>query len=74
MKKKLSFHVPHVYVIIATIILIVAALTWIIPAGGFDTEEVEVNGVTREVAIPGTFKYLDESNPTTPIETIPHFV
>ena len=28
MKKKLSFHVPHVYVIIATIILIVAALAW----------------------------------------------
>ncbi len=70
MKKKLSFHVPHVYVIIATIILIVAALTWIIPAGGFDTEEVEVNGVTREVAIPGTFKYLDESNPTTPIDLL----
>lgn len=69
-KRKKHFKVPHVYVIIAIIILLVAALTWIIPAGQFDTEQLEVDGVTRTVVIPGTFKILEENHPATPIDVL----
>lgn len=42
---------PHVYVLIFSLILIMAALTWILPAGQFD--HITVEG--RKVIQPGTF-------------------
>ena len=69
-KKKKNIKVPHVYVIIFTIILLVAVLTWFIPAGGFETQEIEVNGVTRNVVIPGTFKFYEKNHPATPIDIL----
>lgn len=35
-KEKRQFKIPHTYVILGIIIIIMAALTWIIPAGEFD--------------------------------------
>lgn len=69
-KKKKNIKVPHVYVIIFTIILLVAVLTWFIPAGGFETQEIEVNGITRNVVIPGTFKFYEKNNPATLIDIL----
>jgi len=41
-----------------------AVLTWILPAGAFVKETVEVPGVgTREVVVPGSFQLLAESSP-----------
>ena len=66
-KKRLAM--PDTYIIVAVIVLVMAALTWVIPPGTYDYEEVEVNGRMKLIAVDGTFHYLDdsESNPTGPL-------
>ena len=46
-KTKKAFAVPHTYTIIFALMVLVAALTWVVPSGVFDT--AEVNG--REVTV-----------------------
>ncbi|MCG6949229.1 MAG: TIGR00366 family protein [Acidobacteria bacterium] len=65
-KKKSRLVMPDTYIIVAFIVMVMAALTWVIPPGTYDYHEVDVNGRMRNIAIDGTFHYLDESeaNPT----------
>ncbi|WP_138935004.1 YfcC family protein [Roseovarius arcticus] len=51
---------PTAYTILFALIAIVAALTWVIPAGQYDRAMNEEVG--REVAVPGTYQTV-ESNP-----------
>lgn len=56
-----QFKVPHVYAIIFALMVIFAVLTWIVPSGSYQRQEV--NG--REVTVAGTYKqsektYIDE--------------
>ncbi|WP_195544303.1 YfcC family protein [Collinsella aerofaciens] len=56
-----QFKVPHVYAIIFALMVIFAVLTWIVPSGSYQRQEV--NG--REVAVAGTYEqsektYIDE--------------
>jgi len=53
--------VPHTYVIVVGLIVICAALTWIIPGGEFKRETVVVNGIPREVIQNNSFQFT-ESN------------
>ncbi|HSO24271.1 MAG TPA: hypothetical protein VLT81_15295, partial [Chondromyces sp.] len=63
------FAMPDTYIIVAVIVLVMAALTWVIPPGTYDYHEVDVNGRMRSIAIDGTFRFLPESeaNPTGPL-------
>lgn len=54
--KKRKFSVPHVYTIIFILMVVFAALTWIVPSGSFDRELV--NG--REVTVAGTYTETDK--------------
>lgn len=63
--KKRKFKVPHTYVIICIIILIMAVLTYIIPAGTYERVKDEATG--RTVVDPDTFQYVDP-NPVKPFE------
>ncbi len=56
--------VPHTYVIIFSLIVFSGILTWFVPGGSFEREQVMVNGVEREVIKPGSFHYI-ESNMQT---------
>ncbi|MCX6329345.1 MAG: AbgT family transporter [Bacteroidia bacterium] len=56
--------IPHTYVIVFSIIVLSAVLTWVIPGGVFDRQVVTVNGIGRSVVIPGSFHYIDR-NPQT---------
>ena len=56
--------IPHTYVIVFSIVVLSAMLTWIIPGGAFDRQIINVNGVDRSVVIPGSFHTV-ESNPQT---------
>ena len=58
LKKRMT--APHPYVILLGIILLLAVLTYIIPAGTFDRVQNEA-GMT--LVVPGTFHYT-ESHPT----------
>lgn len=53
MKQRKEMKIPHPYIIIFTIILISAVLTWILPAGSFVREFNETVG--RELVVPGSY-------------------
>jgi uncharacterized ion transporter superfamily protein YfcC len=56
--------IPHTYVIVFAIVVISAILTWIVPGGVFERHIVTVNGIDRNVVIPGSFHHT-ENNPQT---------
>ena len=58
--KDLASRFPTAYTILFVLIIFVAALTWIIPAGKYD--RVMNESVGREVAVPGTYQQV-EANP-----------
>ena len=58
---------PTAYTILFLLIIFVAALTWIIPAGQYNREMNEEVG--REVAVPGTYQTV-EANPQGPIDVL----
>ncbi len=57
-KKKFRLKVPNTYLLIFSLLVLIAALTWIIPGGKY--ERTVMNG--REVVVPNSFKYV-ESHP-----------
>jgi len=54
--------VPDVFVIVFCLIVVAAALTWILPGGSFERREEAVHGKVREVVVQGSFQY-EESRP-----------
>ena len=57
--KKKKFKMPHIYVLLITIIIICAIASWILPAGEFDRA---LNDAGREMVVPGTY-HIIESTP-----------
>ena len=53
--------IPHTYVIIFSIILLAAILTWIIPGGEFERQTVVNNGVERTVIDKDSFHYIERN-------------
>lgn len=51
--------IPHTYAITATLIILCAILTWIIPAGEYVREVVTVNGTERTVIDPSSYHHID---------------
>lgn len=74
-KKKKRFQVPNTYILIAFVVLVIAILSWIVPPGSFDYEQVDVNGTMRNIAIDGSFHYLEEGSgtPTGPLRFFASF-
>lgn len=58
-KKSMFKKIPHTYVIIFSIIVLAAILTWIIPGGEFDRQTIKINGVERTVIDKDSFHYVD---------------
>lgn len=56
--------IPHTFTIVFALIVMAAALTWVIPAGEFLREVVEVNGGSREVVLSGSFHYVERAPQT----------
>jgi uncharacterized ion transporter superfamily protein YfcC len=56
--------IPHTYVIVFAIVVFSAILTWIVPGGVFERHIVSVNGIDRNVVIPGSFHFTG-NNPQT---------
>lgn len=54
-KKKFRLKVPNTYLLIFSLLVLIAVLTWIIPGGKY--ERTIMNG--REVVVPNSFKYVD---------------
>lgn len=59
LEQDLTSRFPTAYTILLLLIVLIAALTWIIPAGKY--ERVMNEEVGREVAVPGTYQVVESS-------------
>ena len=64
--KRKRFKIPHIYVLLVSMVIICAVLTWILPAGEFDRA---VNTQGYNVVVPGTYHEV-ESTPVGVMDTI----
>lgn len=62
-ERKFKFSMPHAYVIMMTMVLISAILTWVLPAGQFDRAVDPALG--RELVVAGSYHGVD-ANPIGP--------
>lgn len=63
MKQKRA--IPHTYVIVFYIIIFAALLTWIVPGGAFERQQIQLeNGTIKEVIDSNSFQYTDSSPQT----------
>ena len=51
-----TFRMPHTLVIVGTLVVVVLALSWVVPSGHY--QHVEKNG--RQVTIPGTYQQIEK--------------
>ncbi len=61
--------IPHTYVIIFSIIILAAVMTWFIPGGEYARQKIMVNGIERTVIEKGSFHYVDSEMQTWQIFT-----
>ena len=59
LKKKKGITLPHIYILLFSIIVVCTILTWVLPAGEFDRVVNEATG--RTVAVAGTFHTVEQS-------------
>lgn len=65
-KEKKSFKMPDTWIVVFIMVVIVAILSWIIPSGSYDYVTKEINGSMRNLAIEGSFHYLEGAESGTP--------
>ena len=70
--KKKKFKVPHTYVLLFTMIIIMALLTYVIPAGQYEKMEIETEAGSRTVVDPDSYTRV-ESNPAKPFDILKAF-
>jgi uncharacterized ion transporter superfamily protein YfcC len=56
--------IPHTFVIICSMILLCGVLTWFVPAGQFDHQQVVVNGSSRDIIVPGSYHHVEQAPQT----------
>ncbi len=71
-RKKKKFKVPHTYVLLFALIIIMALLTYVIPAGQYEKMEIETETGKRMVVDPDSFTYVDK-NPAKPFDILKAF-
>lgn len=53
--------IPHTFTIICSVILFCAILSWIVPAGEYTRQQIEVNGVQRTVIVDNSFHSVEKT-------------
>lgn len=56
--------IPHTYTIIAVIIVVCAVLSWFIPAGEFERQTLDINGVKRTIIVEDSFHRVEAAPQT----------
>lgn len=59
--------VPHTLILLAAMIVVALLLTWVLPAGAFDTAPDETG---REVVVPGTWQIIDDAPVLSPLAVL----
>ena len=58
---KRAWSLPHTYVLLFVMIMLVGALTWVVPSGEFERETLEIaDGYIANTVVPGTFQPIDK--------------
>lgn len=60
MKSLKNIEMPHVFVLLTMVIFFCSLLTYFIPSGFYERKEMDVDGITRNVVIPGTYKSIEK--------------
>ena len=68
MKETKQKQTPHVFLILAALLLLASALTWLIPPGSYERVFSEATGQT--VVTPGSFVWTEPS-PVAPLAAAP---
>ena len=63
-RKKGKVKIPHTFVIICSMILLCGVMTWFVPAGQFDHQQVVVNGSSRDIIVPGSYHHVEQAPQT----------
>lgn len=56
--------IPHTYTILCSVILFCAVLSWIVPAGEYTRQSVDVNGVSRNIIVDNSFHRVEQAPQT----------
>lgn len=56
--------IPHTYTILFSVILLCALLSWVIPAGEYVRQTIEVNGIPRTVIVDHSFHSVEQAPQT----------
>lgn len=59
--KKKGFKMPDIYIVLACFILVMAALTYIVPAGNYDRQMMETAHGMQNLVVAGTYKEVEAS-------------
>ena len=51
-----NIKIPHVFALLAMVILAAGLLSYVVPSGSFERKEVAVGNLTRTVVIPGSYQ------------------
>ena len=58
---KRSWALPHTYVLLFVLIVFAAALTWVVPSGEFERQQLEIaDGYVASTVVPGTFRPIEK--------------
>jgi uncharacterized ion transporter superfamily protein YfcC len=63
--------IPNVFVIVFFLIIVAAVLTWVLPGGKYERQEIDLNGVKRVAVVQGTFQKMDSKPQILEIFTAP---
>ena len=55
-----EFKVPHVFLLLAGVILICALLGYVVPSGQYQRRTATIEGHERTLLVPGTYEHLDK--------------
>jgi uncharacterized ion transporter superfamily protein YfcC len=63
--------VPDVFVIVFSLIVLAAVLTWVLPGGAYERAEEQVGDETRKVVVDGSFEYTESKPQLLEVFTAP---
>ena len=53
--------IPHVFVLLAGVILVCSLITWIVPTGEYERQTKTIEGHERTLQVPGTYEHVDKA-------------
>lgn len=56
-----AIKIPHVFALLTLVIFAVSVLSYVIPSGSYEREDVQVGNLTRTVVIPGSFQKIPKN-------------